>query len=157
MNFNSGLTKILVEVGTGIVSGMLIEILLTIVSYIFFFIVLSLFAVSMFIGTAILNKWDQFLIFCIFYLPFLLFKVSIWWLLSTRFFWKIGSSYFDLGHIYIIVFGLIGFYVLVYWNLQEILLQAKYWEWEFLYHKLQNLFGKIPPPPLMSLLLGRLQ
>jgi len=62
MNFNSDLTKILVEVGAGIVSGMLIEILLEILLYLLVFpFALFYITTNLFSAFLMIHNWKVWL------------------------------------------------------------------------------------------------
>ena len=150
MNFNSGLTKILVEVGAGIVSGMLIEILLEILSLITILILGAFFIITFPFATPALAQnsekypWTLFLI----YSPFLLIKI-IAWLISSWSVGKIGNSYLSLGNISILVAGVIGFYTLVYSTLYEASLYTTAWE----DYQIKSFLENLPMPPFLRLLL----
>lgn len=140
MDFNSDLTNILIEVGTGIISGVFIGILLEIISFILIgpFLVLYFFLILI-TATGVTNHWE---IFAFFYLPFLLIKIGFWLLLCLIF----GSidNLYNLGIIYTILAGLIGFCNLVYLTLYEISIYEI--DWKFV----QLGFDKKLPPPLFN-------
>jgi len=142
MNFNSGLTKILVEVGAGIVSGMLIEILLEILLYLLVFpFALFYITTNLFSAFLMLHNWKVFLLL---YFPFLLIKLSAW-LILCWIFGKVGNTYFGFAQIHSIIAGLIGFYTLVYWTLYEISRYATELAWS--YPQIKSFWEKLPKPP----------
>lgn len=119
---------------------MLIEILLEILSLITILILGAFFLITFPLATPALAQnsekypWTLFLI----YSPFLLIKI-IAWLISFWSVGKIGNSYLSLGHISILVAGVIGFYTLVYSTLYEASLYTTAWEDYQIKYFLENL------------------
>ena len=143
MNY-SNLNNILVELGVGMVSGMLMEILLEIfIIFLMPFFLVLFFLLATISGWGITFYWE---FFAVFYLPFLLIKFGFWLLLCWGFRYA-SYFYFNLGFIYLIVPGVIGFYTLVY-SIFEVLSTCKKLglvQWYSL--------RELPPPPVYGFLL----
>jgi len=150
MNFNSGFTKILVEVGAGIFSGVFMETLLEILSFV---IELPFHSLFLIINTLFPHPsdWKDFVSW---YWPSVILKLGIWALLCWLF-GRIGKSYFRLGSIHIIVAGVIGFYTLVYLTLYEVsnyVIYSEDWQWGYFY-QIQPFLATLPMPPFLRFLL----
>lgn len=141
MNY-SNLNNILVELGAGIVSGMLMEILLEILLYL---LGIGFVFIFIFFGFPFnFLMMDTLKYFIWLYSPYLLIKIISWWLLCWIF-GKVGNTYFGFAQIHSIIAGLIGFYTLVYWTLYEISRYAKELAWG--YPQIKSFWEKLPKPP----------
>jgi hypothetical protein len=152
MNSNSNLINTLVELGAGIFSGFLIELLIDIVALIILFVAIGFtFIFYAFMTPAIAQNpdrafWGAFLLF---YSPFWLIKLGTWFW-SSLIFAKIGSYQLGFGSIYITTARIIGFYALVWWAI----VNASLWQSLFVEVSPIKSFLEKMPPPLSVLIYG---
>ena len=142
----------LVEVGVGIISGFLIEILLDIVALILLYFSMGIvFVFYPFMTPAIAQNpdssfWKTFLVL---YLQVWLIKLGTW-LGSSFILAKIGHYQFGFGSIYITTARMIGFYALVWWTMTY----ASLWQSLFVEVSPIESFMEKMPPPLSVLIYG---